>query len=297
MENKKLFIFSILIFSSLTLLYAQDSTKEDSWRKHFNWKHHNLCFWRNEFKGNPTISIDYGFSDLNQNGLNGNFTKPNLLEARLGYTKLKLSEHSNDLINYNFHYLLVSDISTKLSGNSTGGNSYNTDLWREGFGWASGYGYKINDSFNIIPYYDYAVDWSQLNMNSTLTDMNDKRITDLYNNSIRFGTSTEAGIKINLTPNIQIGAGYERSIIFPRHIFWKWAGSVVIEAAGQGAVNNFVEHIMDVSPLSVPIVNFVLKNAVSYAMYELRKDKMNWPFDSAAPLTYDQFRAGITIIF
>lgn len=297
MENKKLFIFSILIFSSLTLLYAQDSTKEDSWGKHFNWKHHNLCFWRNEFKGNPTISIDYGFSDLNQNGLNGNFTKPNLLEARLGYTKLKLSEHSNDLINYNFHYLLVSDISTKLSGNSTGGNSYNTDLWRAGFGWASGYGYKINDSFNIIPYYDYAVDWSQLNMNSTLTDMNDKRITDLYNNSIRFGTSTEAGIKINLTPNIQIGAGYERSIIFPRHIFWKWAGSVVIEAAGQGAVNNFVEHIMDVSPLSVPIVNFVLKNAVSYAMYELRKDKMNWPFDSAAPLTYDQFRAGITIIF
>lgn len=297
MNNKKLFIFSVLIFSSMTFLYAQDSTKENSWEKHFKWKQHNLCFWKNEFKGNPTISIDYGFSDLNQHGLNGSFTKPNLLEARLGYTKIKLSEHSDDLINYNFHYLLVSNISTKLSGNSTGGNSYNTDLWRAGFGWSSGYGYKINDSFNIIPYYDYAVDWSQLNMNSPLTDMNDKNITDLYNNSIRFGTSTEAGIKINLTPNIQVGAGYERSIIFPRHIFWKWVGSVVVEAAGQSAVNNFVEHIMDVSPLSVPIVNFVLKNAVSYAMYELRKDKMNWPFDSAAPLTYDQFRVGITIVF
>ncbi len=297
MNNKKLFLFSVLILSSFTFLYAQDSTKDNSWGKHFKWNHHNMCFWRNEFKGNPTISIDYGLSDLNQNGLNGSFTKPNLLEARLGYTKLRLSEHSNDLINYNFSYLLVSDISTKLTSNSTSGNSYKSDLWRAGFGWASGYGYKINDSFNIIPYYDYAVDWAQMNMNNTPTDLNDKSITDLYNNSIRFGTSTEAGIKISITPNIQIGAGYERSIIFPRYIFWKWVGSVVVEAAGQEAVNNFVEHIMNVSPLSVPVVNFVLKNAVSYAIYELRKDKMNWPFDSAAPLTYDQLRVGITIVF
>ncbi len=297
MNNKKFLLFFILILSSLSFLYAQDSTKDYNWRKHFKWNRYNLCFWRNEFNGNPTISIDYGFSDLNQNGLNGKFTKPNLFEARLGYTRQKLSEHSNDLISYNFHYLLVSDISTKLNANSTSGNSYRTDLWRAGFGWASGYGYKVNESFNIIPYYDYAVDWSQLNMNSSPSNMNDKSITDLYNNSIRFGTSTEAGIKINVTPNIQIGAGYERSIIFPRHIFWKWVGSIIVEAAGQGAVNNFVEHIMNVSPLSVPVVNFMLKNAVSYALYELRKDKMNWPFDSASPLTYDQFRAGITIVF
>jgi hypothetical protein len=95
---------------------------------------------------------------------------------------------------------------------------------------------------------------------------------------------------------MSIDASYERSIIFPRHLFWKWTGSVLIEAAGQWAVDGFVDRVLDSAPYAAPIVSFVLKNALSYGMYELRHDKMNWPFDTVSPLAYDQFKVGLTFV-
>jgi hypothetical protein len=54
---------------------------------------------------------------------------------------------------------------------------------------------------------------------------------------------------------------------------------------------------VDVSPAAAPIVNFVLKNGLSYGMYQLRKEKMNYPFESEAPILNDTFKIGVTFIF
>jgi hypothetical protein len=32
-------------------------------------------------------------------------------------------------------------------------------------------------------------------------------------------------------------------------------------------------------------------------MYELRKKNGNWPFESEAPVTYDTWRIGMTMVF
>jgi hypothetical protein len=32
-------------------------------------------------------------------------------------------------------------------------------------------------------------------------------------------------------------------------------------------------------------------------MYQLRQEKMNWPFNTAPPLAYDQFKFGVTFVF
>ncbi|MGE5847186.1 MAG: hypothetical protein ACM34O_10705, partial [Ignavibacteria bacterium] len=103
--------------------------------------------------------------------------------------------------------------------------------------------------------------------------------------------------KIKVLPVLTLEAGYERSIIFPRHLFWKWLGSAGIELIGQWALDEFIDNIMDSSPYAAPVVNFVLKNALAYGIYELRQEKMNWPFNSAAPLAYDQFKFGVTFVF
>lgn len=298
---KKILLIFLISLSVLSFIYPQndqDSTSSHSigWRH----RHSNHCYfdmWGHEFFKKPTIALDYGFSKMGQNGLNGNFVNSNLFELKLGYSNEKQLWQSEDILAYKFHYFRLGDVSSKLSVASSNKSDYETNLWRFGFGWASGYGYRISNSFKIIPYYDYSIDWSQLKFNSEPADANDKSITDLYNNSFRFGTSTEGGVKINLIPQLQVSAAYEHSIIFPRHIFWKWVGSVAIETTGQWAIDSFVNKIMDSSPYSAPIVNFVLKNALSYGVYELRKDKMNWPFDSAAPLFYYQFKAGLTFVF
>jgi len=54
---------------------------------------------------------------------------------------------------------------------------------------------------------------------------------------------------------------------------------------------------MDASPTAVPVVHFLLKNGLSYGVYQLRKEKMNYPFDSEAPIVNDTFKVGVTFIF
>jgi hypothetical protein len=94
-----------------------------------------------------------------------------------------------------------------------------------------------------------------------------------------------------------LDAGYERSIVFQRHLFWKWAGSGLIEAAAQGLLDGFIYKIFKSSPAAGPIVNFLLKNALAYGIYELRQEKMNWPFNSEAPIAFDQFKFGVSVVF
>jgi hypothetical protein len=134
-------------------------------------------------------------------------------------------------------------------------------------------------------------------MQSTPSNPADIITTDLYNKTFRFGNSFQGGLQFKFTDNLGIDASYERSIVYSRHLFWKWGGSELIEVIGQGLIDKFVEEILDSTPAAVPVVNFVLKNALSYGLYELRQDKMNWPFETAPPLAFDTFKVGFTFVF
>ncbi|MBK6682749.1 MAG: hypothetical protein IPG53_23550 [Ignavibacteriales bacterium] len=52
---------------------------------------------------------------------------------------------------------------------------------------------------------------------------------DQFNESVRFGNRFEGGIKVQSKESLEISAGYQRSIISPKHMFWYWAGSSIIE--------------------------------------------------------------------
>ena len=294
MLSKKLLFSIILSLTCLIYIYPQDEdtteANNDSWTHHHH-HHYNFNFnpFNNEFTGNPTITANYGFSKTGIKYFNESFAKPNLVEVKLGYTHEGSTSEEDNILNYNFKYFYVGNISVDLTSNSTGSTDLKTDLWRFGFGRSTGYGYKLG-SVSIIPYHTYSFEWSKLRMEDTPLNAEDKSTTDLYNQAFRFGNSTEGGIKFQFIPNMSIDAGYERSIIFPRHVFWAWAGGVAIEAAGQCGIDGFVNEILDSSPYAAPVVSFILKNALSYGLYELRHDEMNWPFDTASPLAYDQFK-------
>jgi opacity protein-like surface antigen len=305
MFSRKLLFSVLLSFISLIYVYPQDEdttevedtakVENETWPNH----HHHYDFTYNmfnEFSGNPTITANYGFSKTSLKDFNESFSKPNLVELKLGYTHQRSTNEEDNILKYNYKYFYVSNISVDLANNSTGSADLKTDLWRFGFGRSTGLGYKLG-SAAIIPYHSYSFEWSKLRMEDTPLNTDDKNMTDLYNQSFRFGNSTEGGIKFQFIPNMSVDASYERSVIFPRHIFWAWTGGVVVEAAGQWAIDSFVNEILDSSPYAAPIVNFVLKNALSYGLYELRHDKMNWPFNTAAPLSYDQFKVGVTFVF
>ncbi len=297
MKLKSVLFIVILGLSFAVSAFAQDESDstEFNWHRwrheHFDWK-----MFRNEFKGDPTISLRYGFSQMSLRDMNDKFADPGMMEIKLGYTRSENYDHKSCIIDYNYRGAALSYFSTDVSGNTGDPLKYESNTWRFGLSRAYGYGYKLGKAA-VIPYYGYSVDWTRMAMNNSLLTQVDKNLIEPFDGTVRFGTSTEAGIKIRLVHYVELNASYERSVVFRRHLFWKWLGSTVIESAGQVAIDRFVDEIMDSTPYAGPIVSFVLKNALSYGVYELRQEKMNWPFRSEPPLSYDQFKVGINFVF
>lgn len=180
------------------------------------------------------------------------------------------------------------------------------NLFRFGFGKRTGYGYDFN-SVRILPYTQEAAVWSKLDMKDYPVSIfptilyndaiNDTEILQRYDGQFRFGTLNEGGIRLELASLISFNAGYETAVVFPRHLFWKHLASYAIESIAQHTLDNFIREVVASSPYAGPIVNFVLKNGLSYAFYTFKKEKMNWPFNTETPLTYEGIKFGVTFTF
>jgi len=301
--NKKLLLLALLIIVLIIPLYSQDKDTSETDNGWENWDKKTEDDWDKigshmfdfKIKGAPTIELNYGDSKMNLKGISNKFSKPGMLELRIGYTTEKSFNGSDYISSYKFKYFHLGNFTTSLSGNQDS-NDLISNTWRFGFGWASGYGYDLGKGFSIIPYHQGSFDWTMVNMQSTPTYTNDINMTNLFNKSFRFGNSVQGGIQFKFFNNLGIDASYERSIVYPRHLFWKWGASELIELIGQGLIDKFVEEILDSTPNAVPVVNFLLKNAFSFGIYELKQDKMNWPFETASPLAFDHFKIGITFV-
>lgn len=302
--NKKLLLLFLLVLTLIIPAYSQEKDTSDTNTDWENWDKNTENNWDNigshmfdfKIKGAPTIELNYGGSKINLKTITNKFANPGMLELRLGYTTDKSYNGSDYVLKYKFKFFHVGNFTTNLSGNQN-----STDLisntWRFGFGWASGYGYDLGNGFEVTPYHQSSFEWTMVNMQSTPTNPTDIYITNLFNKTFRFGNSFQGGIQFKFTDNLGIDASYERSIVYSRHLFWKWGASELIEVIGQGLIDKFVDEILDSSPNAVPVVNFLLKNALSYGIYELKQDKMNWPFETTAPLVLNQFKLGVKFVF
>ena len=296
MRKKTLLFLFLILAAAISSAFPQDEEDTTQVDREF-WKDHTFKFdlFQDNFKGQPTVTFMYGFSSLGLKNLPESPSKPNLLEFKIGYSGEKETDENENIIYYKYRFGYLTYSATKLSGKNSS-NDFKDEMWRFGLGRAFGYGYKIG-SISVIPYHAYSVDWSRLAFTNMPADSLEQKLLSPFSNTFRFGTSTEGGIKLKLLPELTIDGAYERSMIFPRHLFWKWAGSVIIEAGGQIALDNFIEEILDSSPYAAPVMSFILKNALSFGMYELRRSKMNWPFSTVAPFTHDQFKMGVTLTF
>lgn len=300
--KKLLLLITAFAFVLSCTLFSQEKGKEENgdsseteeqgWWDKDDWEFEFDLF--NSYKS-PSVSVTYGFSSINLNNFSGSFASPNIPELKLGYTTEKPAWKTEGILKYKYSYIFLSNVTTDIQG-TPGENEIESNLWRFGFGWASGYGYDLGSSA-IIPFNSTSLAWSRLDVKNFPANEQDKNKLLMYHDAFRFGSGSEAGLRVKVIPQITLEGAYERSVIFERHLFWKWAGSAVIEAAGQWALDSFIDKIMESSPYAAPIAGFVLKGALSYGIYELRQDKMNWPFKSAAPLAYDQFKFGMTFTF
>ncbi|MCX6150573.1 MAG: hypothetical protein NTX22_08635 [Ignavibacteriales bacterium] len=305
------YLLAVLFLITLCFTKTGFAQEEDSTNTEETWDNDDWNFesdskdseWMDfEFHGRPTIEASYGLSNVEIKSLSSDFIKPGAVDVRLGYSTMK--EYDGYIIKYRHRFLSLANFTKDLSNSSIDGKKLDGNVWRIGVGWLEGYGYQFGRSA-IIPYTTNSFVWSRLKLNDLdrwqgvecLNIHKDLAYLKYFNDTFRFGTSTEAGIRFQPIPLVSINAGYERTLVFPRHLFWKHLGSMIIEWAGLGATDLFVREIMEETPAAGPIINLLLKSGVSYGIYQLRREKMNWPFDSAEPLTLDTWRFGVTFTF
>ena len=306
----------MIILGSASYSFAQehDTTncqEDDEWSDNRWWNRWDNGDWFDwEFKGAPFSEVNYGIGNLLQKNIHQDFAKIGDGELKLGYAT-KRNYFEEIVTKISDKYFFISRIGSDMESTTAKENELRNRMWRFGFAKRSGYGYKFGALY-ILPYNAKGIVWSRLQMvdypptvftmqfppsQAQLSAMLDRDIIDRYDEEFRFGTIAESGININIASRIGVNFGFETSVIFPRHLFWKQLGSMAIEEAGLGLLNHFINEVADSSPLSVQLVNCILKGAYSYAFYSLQKDKMNWPFDTETPLTFETIKIGMTFSF
>lgn len=285
---KFFFVFIFCVFA-LAPVFSQSNVLHNNWNDDFE-------MFDVE---NPTVEINYGISRLKHKKFSGKLSDAGVVEIRLGFNKTNEVQKSKFIKNFHDVTIFIKNISTEINNNSNKVNEYKSETWMAGYSNNSGYGYFWGD-FAIIPYNGYSFVWNSFNCPDLKPDsMNylPEKPLSRINKSVRFGTSSEAGIKIQPFKFLTINGAFETNVIFPRYMVWKHAVSLIIEFGSQKAADEFVNEIMKSSPAAAPFISFLLKSGISYGFYKLKQENMNWPFKTEAPLTYETFKVGMTFTF
>lgn len=287
------------MFKRITLLFLFISVPIFS---QYSSNHYDFDFdvWELNYD-KPFIEFNYGQGEFLHNNLYQNFQDVGDIELKLGYTSTQ--EYYKHVSELDANFFSFAKINNNLVDKGSIGLS--TEAYRFGFGKREGFGYLFKE-VAFTPYSEYTFTLTHLKFQDNFRTVDyipnphlerDLAIRERFNDRLSFGYTASAGVKLDFYQMLAFTGGYEVSVIFPRYLFWKHMGSFIIQGFGYTVVENFVNEILDSSPGAAPIVNFLLKNGINYAFYELQKDDMNWPFETETPVTFESFKFGVTLTF
>jgi hypothetical protein len=247
-------------------------------------------------KMRPFIEVNYGLAKPKLKGLDHSFHTLGTAELKLGFASQDSLRSA--LVSLDERYAFAGFMGDGLSpSGSPEEGDIASELTRFGFGNRLGYGYG-GKGLKFEMYNQNSLNWTRiLPIGYDTMAPEVQAVFDRYEDKFRFGQLMEAGVKVRLIRSLSVSAGVEGAVVFPRHVFWPWAGSAMLYSGVQGGLQYFSEQIIAVSPVIGPALHFLLKTGVSAGYYMLLRDDMNWPFGYERPLTVESFKLGASITF
>ena len=310
--KKFLFLVLALVGFSIAQTYAQQSTdtamatqpqKEDTWKIDFDDVYSNIFGPSSDqlHHSSPTIEMSFGINnpDYSNSNFKENNVEHNMLNLKLGTSNaFKLYENPK-IIEYNFGYMNISNTTRDFPKKYTDAG-LKLNSWSIGMHNSDGYGYRLWENGSLILFHTEGFDWNVINFShingsaDTAIAKANKDAINLFDNHVRFGKTWESGAKLYITKGVAINASYQRSLVYPRHLFFYDLVSSGVEVISQQVLNQFLEHGRRESLQYMPVVRWVLKSALSYGLYELRRENMNWPIKTAEPFMFESAKVGLT---
>ncbi|MFM8280562.1 MAG: hypothetical protein ACKN9Y_03080 [Bacteroidota bacterium] len=253
----------------------------------------------------PYLDVYYGKAQISREGMKGDISNADVYGIAIGLKKEKTHKQSDDIIILDKNGLNLSIGAAKdiQSSDSTFQgiplvNANAVDFWSLGAINGTGYGYKFGGSTLMLGVEDNG-SWTSFNprtFENPFDTTDNQYILDM-DGGMRFGSAMTSSIECRVANTISITGGYTWNQVLPRHMFWYWLGSEVIEGLAGAVVDNVIENFAKVSPRSLPVMHFVLKSALLYGVKVLRTPKMNMPFDTVSPMniTYWNIGVGLTL--
>ena len=224
-----------------------------------------------------TASLGLGALDVSLDGFDGALAPTRLLEARFGSRRASTLLGNAAVLRYTDKAFSLGGISTRL-GSEGGPGETETSLWRFAMGRRKGYGYRTGDVTFVAPYHGTSAFVGDVDAYDGPFTPADTIAFHPFEAGLRVGTAFEGGFAFALGPSITLDAGYEATAVYPHWVFW--------EALGSGAVHGLALHVADGvsrqvavrAPRAAPVVSFLLRNTISYAIFHQRRSEVNWPF-------------------
>lgn len=253
----------------------------------------------------PYVDVLYGESHIQRNGMSGEISNVTIYGISLGLKKEKEHKESDDIIVQDKNGLTFSlgRAPQTAQSDSTYWNipvvSSNTlEFWSLGSVNGTGYGYKFGNNVLMLNVEDNAT-WNSFSPRSfdIMQNPTDWQYMRDMDGTMRLGSSMTSSIECRLGNTLTLNGGYTWNQVLPRHMFWYWLGSEVIEGLAGAAIDNVISNFGNISPKSLPVMHFILKSALLYGVKELRRTHMNWPFETATPMniTYWNIGVGLTL--
>ncbi|OFY71576.1 MAG: hypothetical protein A2Y71_04130 [Bacteroidetes bacterium RBG_13_42_15] len=245
----------------------------------------------------PFVEGNYGLGIPRQKQFAADFENYGLLEFKLGYSHNVI--YRDFILDMDERYFFGSFSNQEQDWLDPEADieKVQTEMIRFGLGNRLGYGYKLN-FLSVLPFQQSQFTYTKLSSKRPeALSPNDLGILERYEGSYRFGISTEGGVKIEFFKSLAFISGFETGVIYPRVVFFRWLGGMLIQSFIVEGISRFAEEIVDHSPALGPLFSAILRNGAAYGIYLGMRDKMNWPFNSEKPITLETFKAGISITF